>query len=718
MQISRGWVNVVNRSSTIGILFKLLLIETEGRGLDYCVLTPPEARALQFLLLDFGEGVLNWVIPHAMEFSRSMLFVGALVLVLSRLLLLYHHPSSPFPKPLYQALGVSEDASAAELKTAYDQLCAGWSSDGNQLESSSKRPTLLEIHHAYRILSNELSRRSYDIFHLNELPVVAEDANNHHPIDIHVQLQAASSTILLTSQNFNTIVLESNETWVIQVMSNASYECQLFASKWERVAGRLEGVAKLGRVAVEDHPLSTLLAEKSLFTKQLFFKSGLPEVMLFTSKCRRHDCLVRYRGVKTVDALVEWTSSILQLPRIPYYNSQYLMKDIIQGTGPHKVKVIVFSSTGERAAPFIRQCAKESWEHVVFAMVLWQQSNATFWESRVGIKSAPAVVFVKDPGLQPAIHHGVLNSSTFRNLMTEHKLFELPQLRSISIGALGCDARGEAMAGRDMETWYCVIVAGRTGLPLNQARGVMRGVLQNLTNSEITPHADDIPQHLLAAEAMRTKRLSLSWLDGEIQKDFCYFYLHSPTMFEACGPKKYGEVEDVPKLFLVRYQRRFLSPEEEVEQEKQKALLRARNIWMSLQVDSKDVASQLVSKYHGEIEVSHVVVWISQMVYEGDNHRLPSFSGKMPALVPEEKSPFWVRAQDAMADGQPKVVQNGQWLLQRFFSSVKENINLLFMLALIVFGASHLLSHHHHKNVEALSLNDGSSGREAQTPGS
>ena len=654
-----------------------------------------------------------------MEFSRTALFFGALVLVLSRLLLFYHHPSPSSPKPLYRSLGVSEDASAAELKTAYDQLCAEWSSDGNQLESSSKRPTLLDIHHAYHILSNEMSRRNYDIFHLDELPVVAEDANNHHHIDTHAQLQAASSTVLLTSQNFNTLVLESNETWVIQVLSNASYECQLFASKWERVADRLEGVAKLGRVEVEDYPLSTLLAEKSLFTKQLFFKSGLPEVMLSTSKCRRHDCLVRYRGVKTVDALVEWTSSILQLPRIPYYNSQYLMKDIIQGTGPHKVKVIVFSSTGERAAPFIRQCAKESWEHAVFAMVLWQESNATFWESRVGIKSAPAVVFVKDPGLQPVIHHGVLNSSTFRKLMDEHKLFELPQLRSISAGALGCDARGDSMAGYGTETWYCVIVAGRTGLPLIQARGVMRGVLQNLTNSELIPHADDIPQHLLAAEAMRTKRLSLSWLDGEMQKEFCYFYLHSPTMFEACGPRKYGEVEDVPKLFLVRYQRRFLSSEEEVEQEKQKALLRARNIWMSLQEDNENIASQLVSKYNGEIEVAHVVEWISQMVYEGDNHRLPSFSGKMPVLVPEEKPPFWVRSQETMADGQAMVVQNGQWLLQRFFSSVKENINLLFVLAfLIIFCASHLLSRYHGKNVDALNLNDGSSGSGAQNPGS
>ena len=91
----------------------------------------------------------------------------------------------------------------------------------------------------------------------------------------------------------------------------------------------------------------------------------------------------------------------------------------------------------------------------------------------------------------------------------------------------------------------------------------------------------------------------------------------------------------------------------------------------------------------------------------------------MPVLVPEEKPPFWVRSQETMADGQAMVVQNGQWLLQRFFSSVKENINLLFVLAfLIIFCASHLLSRYHGKNVDALNLNDGSSGSGAQNPGS
>jgi hypothetical protein len=53
-----------------------------------------------------------------------------------------------------------------------------------------------------------------------------------------------------------------------------------------------------------------------------------------------------------------------------------------------QVKVIVFSNTGERAAPYIRQAAKQYWDYAVFAMVLWQEQSNTFW--RPGCLSALA----------------------------------------------------------------------------------------------------------------------------------------------------------------------------------------------------------------------------------------------------------------------------------------------------------------------------------------
>jgi hypothetical protein len=128
----------------------------------------------------------------------------------------------------------------------------------------------------------------------------------------------------------------------------------------------------------------------------------------------------------------------------------------------------------------------------------------------------------------------------------------------------------------------------------------MRGVLHNLTSEDETNEAS---RPLLGAKAFREKRLSLAWLDGETQKDFCYFYLHSANMFEACGARRFGDI-DVPKIFLVRYQHQNITVEEAIKEANKQR--RARNLWAALQDDTENIASQLVSKYNGSEEVSEV----------------------------------------------------------------------------------------------------------------
>jgi len=605
---------------------------------------------------------------------RNIFLLAGLAFLLNHLDILYLLRSSS-PEHLYQILGLSRTANANDIDAAYDRLYYPLLISMKEEPMFSTKEKLIDIQHAYDTLSDERRRRNYDTFHLDELQAGVQRAKKKmisvgdlaFPVDWQVEptLDVQSETISLTSQNFGENVLESDDVWVILLYSEMSVDSHDLVTTWDKVAKQLDGVAKVGRVEIGQVLLSVLLAEKTLFSKQPRFLSGLPEVLIFTSKCRQVDCVHRYRGLKTVEALVDWvTTSVLKLPRILYYDSKTLMKDVIQGAGPHKVKVLVFSNDGERALPFIRQAAKKYSEYTQFAMVLWHEQSAAFWESRVGVTSAPALVFVKDPGLQPVIYQGASNSSHMENLMEEHKTFVLPQLRSVSADALGCDARGNSMAGNGTTVWYCVIVAGRIGRQLNEMRGVMRGVLEKLKASEATN--TDVPQHMLAAEALRSQRLSLSWLDGEKQKDFCYFYLHSPTMFEACGPSRNGAVEDVPKIFLVRYQRKAPTSEEQERLEQEKAL-RSKNMWASLLADdNENVASQLVSKYNGSVEISDIVEWVSQMVYAGDNHELPSYRGKMPELIPEEKSPFWAPAKESIANGQARAIQSSQWFTQAF----------------------------------------------------
>jgi hypothetical protein len=43
------------------------------------------------------------------------------------------------------------------------------------------------------------------------------------------------------------------------------------------------------------------------------------------------------------------------------------------------VKVIIFSETGERAAPFIRQAAKNYWAYASFAFILWREEESYYW---------------------------------------------------------------------------------------------------------------------------------------------------------------------------------------------------------------------------------------------------------------------------------------------------------------------------------------------------
>ncbi|KAF3951384.1 hypothetical protein CMV_022956 [Castanea mollissima] len=89
--------------------------------------------------------------------------------------------------------------------------------------------------------------------------------------------------------------------------------------------------------------------------------------------------------------------------------------------GTLKVRVIFFSKTGERAAPFVRQAAQSYWAYASFAFVLWQEEDSSFWWNGLGVESAPAIVFLKDPGLKPVVYHGSVNSSRFSTIMEQNK---------------------------------------------------------------------------------------------------------------------------------------------------------------------------------------------------------------------------------------------------------------------------------------------------------
>ncbi|RXH74693.1 hypothetical protein DVH24_029414 [Malus domestica] len=91
-----------------------------------------------------------------------------------------------------------------------------------------------------------------------------------------------------------------------------------------------------------------------------------------------------------------FATTVLGLPRIQSrIQSRICSKDnsrLIQ----YKVKVIFFSKTGMRAAPFIRQTAKNYWSHDSFAFVLWNlyafQQAIELWKTNMRHPQASEVV--------------------------------------------------------------------------------------------------------------------------------------------------------------------------------------------------------------------------------------------------------------------------------------------------------------------------------------
>ncbi|KAL6183072.1 hypothetical protein ACLB2K_044483 [Fragaria x ananassa] len=543
-----------------------------------------------------------------------------------------------FPPSHYDVLGLRSQSSVEEVKEAYDNVSSTWNSEAQAPDSLE----FIKIRYAYELLTNPSWKRNYDNFGFEEQIDVIEKLKKQYAgesfsrIDLPLLESAASDSEdhnlpVLTSRDFQTMFQE-NKPCLIKLCSFGSKSCDQFSQAWKRIAGFLDGVANAAQIDLEEIQLATYLAERKP-TRQPFFRNGLPSFVAFPQGCKSAKCLIRYEGGPSIDSITDWfATTILGLPRILYYSKESLAEKFLAKVSLHKVKVIFFSKTGERAAPFIRQVAKNYWAHASFAFVLWRDEESSFWFNSFEVESAPAIVFLKDPGVKPVVYHGSFSNSRLLNIIEQNKEQELPQLRSTTSMQLGCDAHGYSRAGYDTVTWYCAVIAGRHSPQLSQMRRTMRRVQENLSNEVESVPADEEPYTAPAAHALKSKRLTFAWLDGEAQKKYCQFFLHSETSYETCGSRT--DMTDVPKLFIIRYKRN-------VTEESDKPEGRPKSIWDSLRDQELDPAAQLVAKYNGSDEISEITKWISQIIKDGDARELPHYRTRTPQLVPDDSEPIW-----------------------------------------------------------------------------
>ncbi|CAN6219625.1 unnamed protein product [Urochloa humidicola] len=558
---------------------------------------------------------------------------------LFQLLVLPRH----FPPTHYDVLGIERFASVERVVEAYERLSKEWLSETNH------QPTvdIIKIRYAYELLTNPILKRDYDLFgldeHMDVLERVKEQYQKEHFLKIDLPL-LKDSVVSLTDDAFNLLTHESFNAataeeypLIILVYSKGSPRCAHFIEYWKQIGTLLDGITKIAMVEVGDSQLAGHFTEKG-FSKQPFFRNGVPAIVAYPANCRSPSCYMRYPGGLYVDSVVDWVAtSVVGLPRILYYAKETLGPQFIGKSGHHKVKVIFFSSTGERAAPFLRQAAQDYSNYASFAFVLWREDESQIWWNSLGVESAPALVFLKGPGTKPVVHHGTFSKSEFTEMMEEHKHQDLRQLRSDTSLELGCDARGHSRAGNDAAIWYCVIIAGRPGVELSKKRQILRKAQDQLigaVDGSTTGNVDDSVEISSAATAFKDERLTFVWLDGEVQKQICAFYL-ATDYSGACGPRGFGDDNDKPEIFIVRFQRN--ATYEALKAEKKNNLVEALQ-------GQHAYASQLVARYKGPDEIQEINRWISQIIRDGDTREIPYFTSKVPDLVPEETSKEWLRS--------------------------------------------------------------------------
>ncbi|KAI5683800.1 hypothetical protein M9H77_05028 [Catharanthus roseus] len=589
-----------------------------------------------------------------------------------------------FPTSHYDVLGIRRFSSIEEVTEAYEKLTSKW-------DSGAEVPTteaFLKARYAFELLTNELWKRDYDVFDIDEQQDVIEKAKERYA---GASVSGIKTPLLepaffdseehafdvIRTENFLSS-FENGKALIIQVFSYGSNRCAKFANNWKRIVTLMDGVASIGMVDVGDLNLAAYLAEKKS-SGQPFFRNGLPMILAFPPGCNSSRCLNRYTGELSVDAVTDWVAStILTLPRIMYYSKESLAQNFLAKSKPHKVKVIVFSMTGERATPFMRQAAKDYWTYASFAFILWREEESSLWWNMFGLESAPAIVFLKDPGVKPVVYHGFINNSLFIDIMEKNKHHVLPQLRSMTSMDLGCDARGRSLAGKDVRVWYCVILAGRLSQDLNKMRETLRRVQETLSNDGESDHVDPDNMSSAAAFALKQKRLTFTWLDGEVQQKYCSFHINSEHSHESCGPRR--GIEDVAQLLIVRYERN--ATDDEIGTEKQ-----PKNFFEAVNYVKPDPASQLVAKYKGSGEISEIIKWLSKTIEDGDSRNLPPFKTKTPELVPEDDA-IW-------SAGSKTLLSSGKELKLRISNFVYKMHDLLsdprigpflLLVALMLFG--------------------------------
>jgi hypothetical protein len=73
------------------------------------------------------------------------------------------------------------------------------------------------------------------------------------------------------------------------------------------------------------------------------YYAGLPSIFSFPPNCKTADCLIRFEGELSADAITDWfATTVLGLPRVFYHTKETLVSKFLSKVPPNKVCLAFF----------------------------------------------------------------------------------------------------------------------------------------------------------------------------------------------------------------------------------------------------------------------------------------------------------------------------------------------------------------------------------------
>jgi len=132
--------------------------------------------------------------------------------------------------------------------------------------------------------------------------------------------KGGSDVIELTELNFNALVMESNDHWLVEFYAPWCGHCKALAPEWENAATQLKGQVKLGAV---DATVHGSLAQK-------YGVKGYPTIKLF--KAGPKGSPEPYNGPREASGIVSYALKSLDDAGVPIVINQLVSKNVFEDT--------------------------------------------------------------------------------------------------------------------------------------------------------------------------------------------------------------------------------------------------------------------------------------------------------------------------------------------------------------------------------------------------